>query len=315
MRRAQPDLFIHCGDTIYADAPLVAEVKLDDGRVWRNVVTRGEVEGRRDARRVSRQLPVQPHRRAHAALQRRRRADGDLGRSRSPRQLVRRARPESRTTRYQVKSMALLAERARQAFLEHHPIAIDPGNRDRIHRTLSLGPQVEVFALDMRSFRGREQREPAGARSTASSSILGAAQLDWLKTRLAASRATWKVIASDMPIGVIVPRHAVVLRGGRQRRPTGRRSAASSRSPICCASSSSAGVRNVVWITGDVHYCAAHHYDPARARFTDFDPFWEFVAGPLHCRHVRPERARSDVRSRGAVHRRPAGHEAESAAV
>ena len=38
----------------------------------------------------------------------------------------------------------------------------------------------------------------------------------------------------------------------------------------------------MVWVTGDVHYCAAHHYDPARARFTEFDPFWEFVAGPLH---------------------------------
>ena len=23
-------------------------------------------------------------------------------------------------------------------------------------------------------------------------------------------------------------------------------------------------------------------YDPAKATFTDFDPFWEFVAGPLH---------------------------------
>jgi len=31
-----------------------------------------------------------------------------------------------------------------------------------------------------------------------------------------------------------------------------------------------------------VHYSAAHRYDPAQARFTDFDPFWEFVAGPLH---------------------------------
>jgi len=41
-------------------------------------------------------------------------------------------------------------------------------------------------------------------------------------------------------------------------------------------------VKNVVWITADVHYCAAHHYDPARARFTEFDPFWEFVAGPLN---------------------------------
>jgi WD40 repeat protein len=41
-------------------------------------------------------------------------------------------------------------------------------------------------------------------------------------------------------------------------------------------------IRNTVWITADVHYCAAHYYDPSRARFTDFDPFWEFVAGPLN---------------------------------
>src|SRR5439155_4995580 len=41
-------------------------------------------------------------------------------------------------------------------------------------------------------------------------------------------------------------------------------------------------VRNVVWLTADVHYAAAHHYDPERAAFKDFLPFWEFVAGPLH---------------------------------
>ena len=41
-----------------------------------------------------------------------------------------------------------------------------------------------------------------------------------------------------------------------------------------------AGVRNVVWLTADVHYTAAHHYSPERAAFTDFDPFWEFVSGP-----------------------------------
>jgi alkaline phosphatase D len=41
-------------------------------------------------------------------------------------------------------------------------------------------------------------------------------------------------------------------------------------------------VRNVVWLTADVHYCAAHFYNPQRAAFRDFDPFWEFVSGPLH---------------------------------
>jgi alkaline phosphatase D len=37
-----------------------------------------------------------------------------------------------------------------------------------------------------------------------------------------------------------------------------------------------------VWITADMHYTAAHYYDPNRAVFQDFDPFWEFVSGPLH---------------------------------
>jgi alkaline phosphatase D len=41
-------------------------------------------------------------------------------------------------------------------------------------------------------------------------------------------------------------------------------------------------VTNLVFITADVHYAAAHHYDPARAAVGDFSPFWEFVAGPLH---------------------------------
>jgi alkaline phosphatase D len=41
-------------------------------------------------------------------------------------------------------------------------------------------------------------------------------------------------------------------------------------------------IRNVVWLTADVHYAAAHHYDPGRAAFTEFTPFWEFVAGSIN---------------------------------
>jgi alkaline phosphatase D len=39
-----------------------------------------------------------------------------------------------------------------------------------------------------------------------------------------------------------------------------------------------------------VHYCAAHYYDPAKARFTDFNPFWEFVAGPMHAGGFGPNK-------------------------
>ena len=31
-----------------------------------------------------------------------------------------------------------------------------------------------------------------------------------------------------------------------------------------------------------MHYTAAHEYHPDRASFQEFDPFWEFVSGPLH---------------------------------
>jgi alkaline phosphatase D len=43
-----------------------------------------------------------------------------------------------------------------------------------------------------------------------------------------------------------------------------------------------AGVRNTVWLTADVHYTAAHYCDPNKATFQDFEPFWEFVSGPIH---------------------------------
>src|SRR5262245_56105069 len=39
MTRRDPDFFLHSGDVIYADGPLLPEVKLADGTVWRNLVT------------------------------------------------------------------------------------------------------------------------------------------------------------------------------------------------------------------------------------------------------------------------------------
>ena len=47
-------------------------------------------------------------------------------------------------------------------------------------------------------------------------------------------------------------------------------------------------IKNVVWLTADVHYCAAHYYDPNKAQFSDFDGFWEFVAGPLNAGSFGP---------------------------
>jgi alkaline phosphatase D len=37
MRKHQPDFLLHSGDTIYADGIIASEVKLADGKVWKNV--------------------------------------------------------------------------------------------------------------------------------------------------------------------------------------------------------------------------------------------------------------------------------------
>ena len=39
MLRHEPDFFIHSGDTIYADNPILPEQDMPDGGVWRNLVT------------------------------------------------------------------------------------------------------------------------------------------------------------------------------------------------------------------------------------------------------------------------------------
>jgi alkaline phosphatase D len=38
-----------------------------------------------------------------------------------------------------------------------------------------------------------------------------------------------------------------------------------------------------------MHYTAAHYYDPNAAVFQDFDPFWEFISGPIHAGTWQPQ--------------------------
>jgi alkaline phosphatase D len=138
----------------------------------------------------------------------------------------------------------------------------------------------------MRSYRGpnSENRQETMSADTA---FLGSAQTQWLADALTKSRATWKIVAADMPLGLVVGHqpglHEAVANEdggpplGRELEIAGLLQTLKARRVV-----------NVVWITGDVHYCAAHHYDPERARFKDFVPFWEFVAGPAHAGTFAP---------------------------
>ena len=74
---------------------------------------------------------------------------------------------------------------------------------ERVYRHIPYGRDLDVFVLDMRSYRagnGCNVETAPGAETV----YLGREQIAWLKAKLKQSRATWKVIASDMPLGIQV---------------------------------------------------------------------------------------------------------------
>lgn len=277
MRRLEPDLFIHSGDTIYADNVIPAEVRLDDGSVWKNIVTseKSKVAETLDEFRGNYRYNLMDAnlRRFNAEVPTLAQWDDHEVRNNwYPGQIIDDAR-------YTVKSVDLLAARAKRAFLDYLPLRFDAGDPERIYRSFNYGPLVDVIMLDERSYRGPNtaNRQESMSEETA---FLGSAQMEWVKRRLLASKAVWKVIASDMPIGLQVPdaggRFEAFANGDGP--PLGREMELAELLRFI----KSNRIRNLVWITADVHYAAAHLYDPARARFSEFLPFWEFVAGPLN---------------------------------
>jgi alkaline phosphatase D len=100
------------------------------------------------------------------------------------------------------------------------------------------------------------------------------------------STATWKVIAADMPIGIMVRDGKEAFENGAN----GDGPALGREMDIAELLSfiKAANIQNTVWLTADVHYTAAHYYDPNKAQFQDFLPFWEFVSGPIHAGSFGP---------------------------
>lgn len=281
MLKRRPDFFIHCGDTIYADGPMTPEVKLRDGTTWTNLVTEekakvaetlAEFRGNykynltdRNVRAFNAEVPILAQWDDH-----------EVTNNWSP------SKSLAEDKRYTEKSVALLTARAARAFHEYMPLAATPQEAARIYRKVAYGPLLDIFFIDMRSYRGPNtdnMQEASGPEAV----FLGAEQLSWLKRGLVNSTATWKVIAADMPLGLIVYDN-FALKKGSEAIAQGNGPALGRELEIAHLLSfiKHADIANVVWLTADVHYTAAHYYDPNKAQFQSFAPFWEFVSGPLH---------------------------------
>ncbi|MBY8916382.1 alkaline phosphatase [Nitratireductor sp. L1-7-SE] len=287
MAKHRPDFFLHSGDTIYADGPMEDEVTLKDSSVWKNTVLIDEkrkvAETLDEFRGQWKYNMMDDHVRALNAVCPTffQWDDHEVVNNWSA------SKDLSEDDRYTEKSVALLQARAARAFHEMTPIRYTPAEPGRVYRKIAYGPMLDVFFLDMRSYRAANTeglQEAAGEETR----FLGDEQIRWLKRELANSRATWKVIAADMPIGLVVPDgdRIEAIANGDNAGPKGREFEIADLLRYI----KNAGIENTVWFTADVHYTAAHYYNPDKAAFQDFKPFWEFVSGPLHAGTFGPNR-------------------------
>lgn len=279
MARQEADVFIHVGDTVYADQPIEREMRAGDGTTFRSLTTEAkskvaetleEFRGQWEYNFLDENFRRFNGQTSQFMLW----DDHEIRNNWYPGQIL-------DDPRYALEPRVdVLASRARRAFFEFTPIRGVESTISKVDRTLPFGPMLEVFGLDMRSYRA-----PNGAnretRMGPASALLGSNQLASLKKSLKSTRAVWKVIASDMPLGLVVGDGPGGYEGVANDDPEGPYGREMEIADLLSFIKREQ-IKNVVWITGDVHYAAAHRYSPEDASFTDFNPFWEFVAGPLH---------------------------------
>ncbi len=277
MLRHEPDFFIHSGDTVYADGPIPDEIPLRDGGVWKNRIVTDE------KRTVARTLEEFRGQWKYNLLDEHLLSfnaqcptffqwdDHEVLNNWSQ------SSDLSGDRRYPEKEIGVYEARARRAFHEMTPIRYFPTEPGRIFRKVAYGPLLDVFFVDLRSYRSPN-------RGGTENGLFGWRQADWLRRELSASQAVWKVIACDMPLGLVIWDDYANSLGyeGVADGLNGPPAAREREIADLLSFMRDNAIHNVVWLTADVHYTAAHHYDPSRAKFQEFNPFWEFVSGPLH---------------------------------
>lgn len=161
------------------------------------------------------------------------------------------------------------------AFLDYNPVAEHPDMPKRLYRSVRWGRQLELFILDTRQYRDANAEAD---RIEHPKSMLGREQTVWLKERLQRSDATWKVIVSSVPLSIPTGSHGLPGHDGRSNHHDD--SGFEHELIDLLRFMQQNGVRNIAFLTTDVHFAQALRYTP----FSDDPGFQvhEFVVGPLN---------------------------------
>ena len=171
----RPDFFIHSGDHIYADCTIPATQQLPNGEVWRNLVTSEKSEVAHSLAQFRGNYRYnwldENFRDFHAQVPMFAQWDDhEVTNDWSPGGTYDEAG-------YDEHGEARLIARARRAFFDYMPIREIPAHEGRIYRRIGYGPLLDVFMIDMRSYRDSSWNKDE---DRGEARILGAAQLAWL---------------------------------------------------------------------------------------------------------------------------------------
>jgi alkaline phosphatase D len=180
------------------------------------------------------------------------------------------------------KDYANLVNEGRDAFFNYSPMYRNLDEKDRIYRSFNWGPNLDVFILDARSYRSPNNLADIPNNNK---TMLGSEQLHWLKQSLMDSSAIWKVISSDVPISAPTGANASIL--GRDGWANGNDTNYSSKTGFenelqqLLAFLDEINIKNIVFVTTDVHFPANILYEIDANGDGDKLIFHELISGPL----------------------------------
>ncbi|MFI8964557.1 alkaline phosphatase D family protein [Streptomyces sp. NPDC053493] len=156
---------------------------------------------------------------------------------------------------------------AKQAYFEWMPVRAS--TEGTVYRRLRFGRLADLHLLDLRSFRSQQAGVGSGQVDDPERSITGRAQLDWLKSGLAASDATWQLVGTSVMISPVafgalpadllgplaellgLPKEGLAVNVDQWDGYTDDRKE-------LLAHLTQRGIRNTVFLTGDIHMAWAN---------------------------------------------------------
>ncbi|MGA5005652.1 alkaline phosphatase D family protein [Streptomyces koyangensis] len=156
---------------------------------------------------------------------------------------------------------------ARQAYFEWMPVRAS--TEGTVFRRLRFGDLADLHLLDLRSFRSEQVSIGNGAVDSPDRSITGRAQLDWLKAGLSGSQAAWQLVGTSVMISPVafgsVPAHLLKPLAELLGLPTQGLAINVDQWDGYTADRTelirhlrSAGIRDTVFLTGDIHMAWAN---------------------------------------------------------